>query len=121
MRRTVSNLLTGEADSVVDDGLEAAKKALKGHRGHLIAGYLWARARLNGGLTVVGQALLNKVHSETPESPYLSCLAHRFNDGDQTDTVHELEIMPQTPNAFGWGSSPWEVHYVATVACLEGR
>ena len=122
MRRTVSNLLTGEADGTVDDGLEAAKKAFEGHRGHLVAEYLWARARLNGGLTVAGAALLRQLHNETPESPFLSCLYHRFSrlDDDQSGTVKLLEKMPRKDNTFGWGSSPWQVHYTLTVKCLEG-
>jgi hypothetical protein len=122
MRRTVSNLLTGEADGTVDDGLEAAQKAFKGHRGHLVAEYLWARARLNGGLTVGGAALLRQLHNETPESPFLSCLYHRFSrlDDDQSGTVKLLEKMPRKDNTFGWGSSPWQVHYTLTVKCLEG-
>jgi hypothetical protein len=123
MRQTASSYLTGEADSVVDDGLEAAKKAFTGHRGHLIAGYLWARARLNGGLTVAGSALLKQLHEETPDSPYLSCLYHRFSrlDNDQQDTLLLLDKMPHKDNTFGWGSSPWQVHYTLTVKCLEGK
>jgi hypothetical protein len=123
MRRTVSNLLTGEADGVVDDGLEAAKKAFTGHRGHLIAGYLWATARVNGGLTAAGRSLLWTLHKETPESPYLSCLAHRFSrySTDQHDTIKLLDKMPRVENTFGWGSSVWPAHYALTVACLEGK
>jgi hypothetical protein len=113
---------TGEADSIVDDGIETAKKAYTGHRGHLVAGYLWAVARLRGGLTVVGVSLLKKLHEETPESPYLSCLYHRFSrlDNDQADTLKLLSQMPHTSNTFGWGSSPWQIHYTLTVKCLEG-
>jgi hypothetical protein len=123
MRRTVSNLLTGEADSTVDDGLETAQKAFTGHRGHLVAEYLWARARLNGGLTLAGSALLRQIHDETPESPYLSCMYHRFSrlDNDQRDTIRLLNKMTRSVNAFGWGSAPYEIFMPLTVACLEGK
>ncbi len=123
MRRTVSHLLTGEEDGLADDGLEAAKKAFTGHRGHLIAGYLWATARVNGGLTLAGSALLKQLHNETPDSPYLSCLYHRFSrlDNSQRGTINLLKRITKVKNAYGWGSSPWEIHYTATVACLEGK
>jgi hypothetical protein len=121
MRRSVH--LTGEADSTADEGLEAIQKAFSGHRGHLIAGWLWARARIYGGLTVGGAALLRKLHDETPESPYLSCLYHRFSrlDNDQSGTVKLLKRMPHEDNTFGWGSSVWQLHYVLTVSCLSGE
>lgn len=121
MRRTAGSLLTGSEDGVVDEGLEAAQKAFKGHRGHLIAGYLWATARVNGGLTVVGRTLLRKIHDETPKSPYLSCMYHRFSrySKDQLDTVRLLKKMGK--GTFGWGSSVWPVHYALTVKCLEGK
>jgi hypothetical protein len=118
MRRSVR--LTEEADGVAEDITEAVQKAFSGHRGHLVAGYLWARARLNGGLTVAGAALLKKIHDETPESPYLSCLYHRFSrlDHDQSGTVR---LLKQTgTKTFGWGSAPYELFTVLTVACLEG-
>jgi hypothetical protein len=121
MRRTVSHLLTGEADGTVDDGLEAAGKAFEGHRGHLVAGYLWATARVHGGLTLAGSAMLRQIHEETPDSPYLSCLYHRFSrlDNDQSGTVR---LLKQTGiKTFGWGSAPYELFTVLTVACLEGK
>ena len=121
MRRTVSHLLTGEADGTVDDGLEAAGKAFEGHRGHLVAGYLWATARVHGGLTLAGSAMLRQIHEETPDSPYLSCLYHRFSrlDNDQSGTVR---LLKQTgTKTFGWGSAPYELFTVLTVACLEGK
>jgi hypothetical protein len=123
MRRTVSNLLTGEADGIVDDGLEAAQKAFEGHRGHLVASYLWATARAKGGLTAAGSALLKKLHDDTPDSPYMACLYHRFSrlNNDQRDTIVLLRSIPQQDNAFGWGSSPWQIHYALTVSCLEGN
>jgi hypothetical protein len=121
MRRTVSHLLTGEADGTVDDGLEAAGKAFDGHRGHLVAGYLWATARVHGGLTLAGSAMLRQIHEETPDSPHLSCLYHRFSrlDNDQSGTVR---LLKQTgTKTFGWGSAPYELFTVLTVACLEGK
>jgi hypothetical protein len=113
--------LANESDGVVDEGLEAAEKAFTGHRGHLVAGYVWAAARLRGGLTVAGATLLRKLHNETPESPYLSCLYHRFSrlDNDQAGTVR---LLKQTgTKTFGWGSAPYELFTVLTVACLEGK
>jgi len=120
MRSTASTSLTGEADSIVDDGIEAAKKALTGHRGHLIAGYLWARARLNGGLTIAGAKVLSELHEQTPDSPYLSCLYHRFSRLDNSQR-HTIKLLDSINGIYGWGSSTTTVHYALTVACLEGR
>ncbi len=115
--------LAGESDSIVDEGIEAAKKAFTGHRGHLVAEYLWVVARLRGGLTLSGSSLLKTLHEETPDSPFLSCLYHRFSrlDSSQKHTVYLLKKMPWVNNTFGWGSSVPDVHYAATVMCLEGK
>lgn len=111
--------IADSSDGVVDDGIEAAEKAFTGHRGHLLAGYLWAVSRMRGGLTVFGTSLLKKVHNETPDSPYLSCLYHRHSDGKQSGTKALLRAI-QPNDQFGWGSSVMPVHYALTVACLEG-
>lgn len=125
MRKTAGLSLTapGEADGLAEDISEAVKKALTGHRGHLIAGYLWARARVNGGLTLAGSKILSELHESTPDSPYLSCLYHRFSrlDDSQSGTIALLKKIDRRENAYGWGSSPGSAHYALTLGCLEGR
>jgi hypothetical protein len=115
--------LAEASDTVIDEGIEAAKKAFEGHRGHLIAGYLWQVARLRGHLTWIGQSLLHKISDQTPESPYLRCLYYRFagRADDMADVGRLLDQIPHKENTFGWGSSPWQVHFALTVSCLEGK
>ena len=115
--------LRAQDDATVDSGIESARTAFSGHRGHLLAGYLWAVARLRGGLTVAGTSLLKELHDETPDSPYISSLFHRYSvlDNDQSGTLDLLRQVPHTIGDYGWGSSPWEVHYALTVSVLEGK
>jgi hypothetical protein len=116
MRET---LRLGESDGIIDDGIEAAKKAFTGHRGHLLAGYLWSVSHLRGGLTSFGTTLLKKLHEDTPDSPYLSCLYRRHALKGQNPTLRLLKKV-KPGDQFGWGSSIPEVHYALTVKCLEG-
>jgi hypothetical protein len=90
------------------------------HRGHLIALWLWAEARINDGVIPVGAGILKTVHLETPSSPFFSCMYHRFTDGNQNGTLELLSKITKVKAAYGWGSSPWQIHHVLTVKCLEG-
>jgi len=115
--------LIGESDSVIDDAIEEGKKAFSGYRGNLIANYIWAVARQRGGLTTAGISYLKVLHDETPDSPYFSCLYHRFSrlDNNQDRTISLLDKIGT--KSFGWGSdtNSWQLHYALTVTCLEGK
>lgn len=119
-------IMRGYTLAITQADLDAALSTVKtwdaGTTGHLTAEYLWATARLRGGLTDAGDQVLKKIWSATPTSPFFSCLYHRFSlrDNDQAGTVALLRGMPQDTGDFGWGSSPWQVHYALTVKCLEG-
>lgn len=123
MRRAISSDFTTQTESMIDDGIEAAKTALSGHRGHLIGEYIWAEARINGGITALGATILRQLNEETPNSPWLSCMYRRFSrlKLSQDVTIELLDMMKWEPNTFGWGSSIPAVHYAMTVKCLEGR
>lgn len=94
--------------------------AISGHRGHLIAGWLWEWSYLNDGLLPVEVEILRQIADKTPSSPYFSCLYRRFSGKDQSHTLDLLEKV-HTKSTFGWGSSVGAIHVALTVACLEGR
>lgn len=94
--------------------------AISGHRGHLIAGWLWEWAYLNGGLLPVEVEILRQIADKTPSSPYFSCLYRRFSGKDQSHTLELMKNIHAKSN-FGWGSSVPGIHVALTVACLEGR
>lgn len=107
-------------DSADGIGEDIVEKTFAGFRGHLIAGYLWLRASVYGGLTT--SLPLEVIHNETPDSPWFSALFHRFStDNDQTETVDLLKKAPtEGEGNFGWGSSPWQFHRAAPYKVLDG-
>jgi hypothetical protein len=95
-------------------------EAISGFRGHLIAGWLWEWAHLNGGLNAGETEILRQLHKKTPSSPYFSCLYRRFSGKDQQHTLSLMENINANSN-FGWGSSKPSIFVALSVACLEGR
>ena len=102
------------------DDLDVITNALSGFRGHLVAGYLWFRASVLGGLTT--PLPLKLLADETPDSPWFSALYHRYNEQapDQSETLELLRKTSRVDDTFGWGSSPWEFHLAATYQVLAG-
>jgi hypothetical protein len=90
------------------------------HRGHLITLWLWAESRINSGVIPIGVEILHAIHRETPDSPFLSCMYHRFSDGKQEGTLKLLSKISKDKNTYGWGSSRWQIHHVLTLKCLTG-
>jgi hypothetical protein len=107
--------------TAIDATISAYAKVTTGVRAHLIAFYIWESARQNGGVTALEASTLATLSDATPADPLLACLKHRFGDGDQSNTLALLQVLPQELNDFGWGSAPWQIFYTSTVACLEGK
>ena len=112
--------LVGESSDALADDLDIIEKALSGFRGHLVAGYLWLRGDVLGGLT--STITLKALKDQTPDSPYFSALYHRF-DSKNNSQEETLRLMKNTgpENNFGWGSSPAEFFPAASYVVMLGN
>ena len=122
MRNEFAIRANSDDSTAIDTVFSTIQKVFTGDRGELATEWLWVNARLNGGMTSIGEAFIQTALTNTPSSPFFSCMAHRFaiKDNDQSSTLNLLSQIPQQVGDFGWGSSPWQVHYTMTVRCLEG-
>lgn len=107
------------------EGFEALveeEPSLVGFRGHLVAMFVWLRARVRGSVSDLELSLLREAWEENLQSPLLTALFHRLTDGDQADAIEKLAAYePSSGSPFGWGSCPPELYIALTVAALEGR
>lgn len=120
----INAIRTGKAP-IVDEALfpipaEFSPRITTGFQAHLVAGYMWFRANVLGGLT--NAVTLHTLHIANPDSPWLSALYHRYSrsDNDQSHTLDLMDAVPHDVGAFGWGSSPWEFHVAAAYSVMVG-
>jgi hypothetical protein len=107
----------------------ALDSVLSGFQGHLLANYLWLKARMEGSLNALEVSLLKSLVSANPRDPMYQALYHRFTDGDMSETYKILLDSPEFPDdhlpletgVFGWGSEPALVAYLVALAIAEGE
>lgn len=93
----------------------------KGFRGHLVAMYIYLRAKLHGSINDVEMAALEILVKENANNPLFLALLNRFNGGDQGVVIEMLADFPTGDSPFDWGSAPNAVYYNLILAILEGK
>lgn len=105
-----AGLVEGSADGL---------PGLSGFQGHVLSIYLLTRAKLYGSLSAAEVGVLKTLAAQTPESPYLEAVAHRFTDGDYTHAV-DLAKRMKTCSQW-WGSCHPTVYLAMAVGVMEGK
>lgn len=102
---------------------------LEGFRGHLLALYIHLQGRIHGELNDLEYAAMKTLLDANPDNPLFLAIYHRYTDGDQTLAIQGLAdetvypkrvIIEESPSAWGWGSCPTIVHYIATMGVING-
>jgi hypothetical protein len=122
------NKLEGTELNISTD-LAGLDEVLSGFQGHLLAGYLWLKARMEKELNQLEMQTLERLYKANEEDPMYSALYHRFGDGDQTKTHNILLGAQEFPDdrvsletgVFGWGSEPSLVAYLVSLSIAEGN
>lgn len=101
--------LVGDADAI---------PGLAGFQAHLVAVYLYDRAKLYGSLSGAEVEVLRQLADGEPESPFFNALHHAFTDGDFEGTVARAKRMKTCSQ--WWGSCHPTVYLAMTAGVMEG-